>query len=143
MNCTKESMLLYAITDRAWVGKQTLMEQVKDSLEGGITFLQLREKDLDEARFLEEANEMKALASKYRVPFVINDNVDIALPAEQMGYMWGRVIWQPLKPEKNWVRIKLSACLHRLWSKLWLRKRWELIIWEWGPYLPPLQRMRM
>ncbi len=90
MNCTKESMLLYAITDRAWVGKQTLMEQVKDSLEGGITFLQLREKDLDEARFLEEANEMKALASKYRVPFVINDNVDIALACGADGVHVGQ-----------------------------------------------------
>lgn len=90
MNCTKESMLLYAITDRAWVGKQTLMEQVKDSLEGGITFLQLREKDLDETHFLEEAREMRALAAQYHVPFVINDNVEIALACGADGVHVGQ-----------------------------------------------------
>jgi thiamine-phosphate pyrophosphorylase len=90
MNCTKESMLLYAITDRAWVGKQTLMEQVKDSLEGGITFLQLREKDLDETHFLKEAREMRALAAQYHVPFVINDNVEIALACGADGVHVGQ-----------------------------------------------------
>src|SRR5699024_7837379 len=55
MNCTKEDMLLYAVTDRAWTGEKTLMEQVKEALDGGITFLQLREKELGEEEFLREA----------------------------------------------------------------------------------------
>ena len=79
MNCTKEDMLLYAVTDRAWTGEKTLMEQVKEALEGGITFLQLREKKLGEEEFLREAKDMKALAAAYHVPFVINDNVELAL----------------------------------------------------------------
>ena len=63
MNCTKEDMLLYAVTDRAWTGEKTLMEQVKEALDGGITFLQLREKELGEEEFLREAKDMKALAA--------------------------------------------------------------------------------
>ena len=79
MNCTKEDMLLYAVTDRAWTGEKTLIEQVKEALDGGITFLQLREKELGEEEFLREAKDMKALATAYHVPFIINDNVELAL----------------------------------------------------------------
>ena len=77
MNCTKEDMLLYAVTDRAWTGEKTLMEQVKEALDGGITFLQLREKELGEEEFLREAKDMKALTAAYHVPFIINDNVEL------------------------------------------------------------------
>lgn len=90
MNGVKEALLLYAITDRSWVGKQTLLEQVRESLEGGITFLQLREKDLEEEAFLAEALEMKKLAAAYGVPFVINDNVEIALKADADGVHVGQ-----------------------------------------------------
>ena len=79
MNCRKEDMLLYAVTDRAWTGEKTLLEQVKEALDGGITFLQLREKELGEEDFLREAKDMKALAAAYHVPFIINDNVELAL----------------------------------------------------------------
>lgn len=72
-------MLLYAVTDRSWVGRQTLYEQVESALKGGATCVQLREKELDEAAFLEEAVEMKKLCAKYGVPFIINDNVQIAM----------------------------------------------------------------
>ena len=79
MNCTKKDMLLYAVTDRAWTGEKTLLEQVKEALDGGITFLQLREKELGEEEFLREAEDMKTLAAAYHVPFIINDNVELAL----------------------------------------------------------------
>ncbi len=79
MKCSKEMMLLYAVTDRMWTGKQTLMEQVEDALKGGATCVQLREKELDEDAFLQEALEMKALCEKYHVPFFVNDNVEIAV----------------------------------------------------------------
>ena len=46
MKCDKETMLLYAVTDRAWVGKQSLYEQVEAALKGGVTCVQLREKEL-------------------------------------------------------------------------------------------------
>ncbi|WP_253287856.1 thiamine phosphate synthase [Anaerostipes sp. MSJ-23] len=78
MKVKSEQMTVYAVTDRAWTGEKSLMEQVKEALEGGITFLQLREKKLSKEAFLQEAKEMKQLAEKYKVPFVINDNIEIA-----------------------------------------------------------------
>ena len=71
-----ESLLLYAVTDRHWLGDRTLYEVVRESLDGGVTFLQLREKDLDDEVFFREAVCLRDLAREYGVPFVINDNVD-------------------------------------------------------------------
>ena len=90
MKADKDSLLLYAVTDRKWTGKQTLYEQVEDALEGGATFVQLREKTLDEAHFLEEAKALKKLCAKYSVPFVINDNVGIALAMDADGVHVGQ-----------------------------------------------------
>ena len=90
MNCKKEDMLLYAITDRSWLDGKTLYSQVEQALEGGVTFLQLREKELDEEHFLEEAREIKALCRRYHVPFVINDNVDIAAAVDADGVHVGQ-----------------------------------------------------
>lgn len=78
MKCDKKELLLYAVTDRSWLGEQTLYEQVEEALRGGATFIQLREKELDDEAFLAEAIEIQALCRKYNVPFVINDNVEIA-----------------------------------------------------------------
>ncbi len=79
MKFHKKDLLLYAITDRSWLGESTLYQQVEQALIGGATFIQLREKNLDEESFLKEALEIKGLCNRYNVPFVINDNVDIAL----------------------------------------------------------------
>ena len=79
MKLDKKDLLLYAVTDRYWLNGRTLYEVVKESLDGGVTFLQLREKKLDEEHFLEEAKELKKLCKEYKVPFIINDNVDIAV----------------------------------------------------------------
>ena len=78
MKFDKKDLLLYAVTDRAWVGEQTLCEQVEEAIRGGATFIQLREKELDDAAFLDEALEIQSLCRRYSVPFVINDNVEIA-----------------------------------------------------------------
>ena len=77
-NCRKEELLLYAVTDRSWLNGETLYVQVEKALKGGVTFVQLREKALDEQAFLEEAKEIQKLCAQYHVPFVINDNVEIA-----------------------------------------------------------------
>lgn len=90
MKCDKDNLLLYAVTDRSWLNGQTLYEQVEQALEGGATFVQLREKELDEEHFLEEAREIKELCRKYNVPFVINDNVDIALAMDADGVHVGQ-----------------------------------------------------
>lgn len=79
MRCSKETMLLYAVTDRSWVKEQTFYEQVESALKGGVTCVQLREKDLPEEDFLEEALAIRALCHDYGVPFLINDNVELAI----------------------------------------------------------------
>lgn len=90
MKCNAEMMLLYAVTDRAWVGKQTLLEQVEDAIKGGATCIQLREKVLGEESFLQEAMQMKELCTKYSVPFIINDNVEIAIKSNADGIHVGQ-----------------------------------------------------
>ena len=90
MRCDKKDLLLYAVTDRSWLGEQTLYEQVEEALKGGATFVQLREKELDEETFLKEAIEIKELCRRYRVPFVINDNVEIACKMDADGVHVGQ-----------------------------------------------------
>ena len=90
MKLDKKDLLLYAVTDRHWLNGRTLCEVVKESLDGGATFIQLREKELDSETFLEEAKELKKLCAKYQVPFVINDNVDIALAMDADGVHVGQ-----------------------------------------------------
>ena len=90
MKCDKKSMLLYAVTDRAWVGKQSLYEQVECALKGGATCVQLREKELDDEAFLNEAMEISALCRKYGVPFFVNDNVEIAIKCHADGIHVGQ-----------------------------------------------------
>lgn len=79
MNITAEQLRLYAVTDRAWVGKQTLLQQVEAALKGGATCVQLREKQLDEGDFFNEALEIQKICRHYGVPFLLNDNVPLAL----------------------------------------------------------------
>ena len=90
MKCDKKDLLLYAVTDRHWLDKRSLKEVVKESLDGGVTFVQLREKTLEDDKFLEEAKELKQLCKEYDVPFVINDNVDIAIAMDADGVHVGQ-----------------------------------------------------
>lgn len=78
MKLDKRDLLLYAVTDRHWLNGRTLLEVVRESLDGGVTMLQLREKTLEEGAFLEEARALQALCRERHVPFIVNDNVDIA-----------------------------------------------------------------
>ena len=90
MNCDRNDLVLYAVTDRSWLGEETLYSQVEKALKGGATFIQLREKKLDEGSFLEEAKEIQKLCRQYQVPFVINDNVDIAARIDADGVHVGQ-----------------------------------------------------
>lgn len=90
MKCDKKDLILYAVTDRTWLGNMTLYEQVEEALKGGATFVQLREKELDDVTFLKEAFEIKELCRQYNVPFVINDNVEIAVKVNADGIHIGQ-----------------------------------------------------
>lgn len=90
MKCDRKTMLLYAVTDRAWTGRETLYEQVEAAIKGGATCVQLREKDLPEEEFCTEAIEIAALCRSYGVPFFVNDNVDIAIACHADGVHVGQ-----------------------------------------------------
>lgn len=90
MRCTAEMMLLYAVTDRAWTGKESLSAQVEKALKGGVTCLQLREKNLDQESFLAEAKEIRDLCRSYGVPFIVNDKVEAAMACHADGIHVGQ-----------------------------------------------------
>lgn len=90
MKLNKQSLLLYAVTDRKWSDNDTFYTHIEESLEGGVTFLQLREKNLDTDSFFKEAIKIKELCKKYNVPFIINDNVEIALKSNADGIHVGQ-----------------------------------------------------
>lgn len=90
MKCSKEMMLLYAVTDSRFAKKQSLLEQIEAALKGGVTCLQLREKNLDDEKFLQRALQVKQLCKKYHVPFIINDNVDVAIKCQADGIHVGQ-----------------------------------------------------
>lgn len=90
MKLNSKDLFLYAVTDRKWTGKKTLFEQVEESIKGGVTFVQLREKELEYKLFLDEAIKMKDLCKKYDIPFVVNDNVDIAIKSNADGVHVGQ-----------------------------------------------------
>lgn len=76
----RSAMLLYAVTDRAWLREgETLTDVCRKVLENGAAFLQIREKDLEESAFEAEAAKLKQMCAKFRVPYVVNDSVEIAL----------------------------------------------------------------
>ena len=117
----RASMLLYAVTDRAWLGERTLPDVVEEVLANGATFLQVREKGMEHDAFLAEAKILKEQAARYRVPFVVNDSVEVALACDADGVhvgqsdIQGRDIRALIGPEKilgitaNTVELALAA----------------------------------
>lgn len=90
MKLDNKAMLLYAVTDRTWLGNQTLAEQVEETLKGGATFIQLREKDILFEDFVKEAKEIKKITDVYKIPFVINDNIEVAMAVDADGVHVGQ-----------------------------------------------------
>ena len=91
MRLNKEDLLLYAVTDRRWLKEgETLVTRTEEAIDGGVTFVQLREKDLDEENFEREGRELKELCRKRGVPFVINDNVELAAKLDADGVHVGQ-----------------------------------------------------
>ena len=93
MKIAKKSLCLYAITDRRWLGAQTLAEAVEQALQGGVTIVQLREKGaspLSRTELLQEAKEIQAICRQYRVPFIVDDDVELALEMDADGVHVGQ-----------------------------------------------------
>lgn len=95
MNGLPSALLLYAVTDRAWLsaapaGCGTLDRQVEEAILGGATAVQLREKTLDDARFIERARQVKRVTDAHAVPLIINDNLAVALASGAAGLHIGQ-----------------------------------------------------
>lgn len=83
-------MLLYVITDRTWIGENSFEEDVEQAIKGGATFLQLREKNISDAEYLNQAKRIKKITDKYNIKFVINDNVEVAIKSNADGVHIGQ-----------------------------------------------------
>ena len=90
LDAIRKSMLVYAVTDRAWLNGRTLAECVQQAVDGGATFVQLREKDASHDEIVRLANELLPLCRKAGVPFVIDDEVEIALEVGADGVHVGQ-----------------------------------------------------
>ena len=90
MRCAKEWLPLYAVTDRSWLDGRTFHEVAEAALRGGVTCLQLREKELEHESFLREAISLKELCDKYQVPLIIDDEVGIAIESRAAGVHIGQ-----------------------------------------------------
>ncbi len=86
----KKQLQLYAITDRSWLKEESLEEQVEKALKGGATMIQLREKELSYDEFYQEAKRIQELCRQYKVPFLINDNVELAKEIDADGVHVGQ-----------------------------------------------------
>ncbi len=85
-----EKLLLYVVTDRSWIRSKNLSARVEETIKAGATFIQLREKDLDIVTFVAEAFNIKRITDKYKVPFVINDNIDVCNTVDADGIHIGQ-----------------------------------------------------
>ena len=90
MKLNKESMLVYAITDRHWTGTQTLEQQVEEVLKNGATFLQIREKNMTHDELVKEAVRIKEIAARYNIPVVIDDDIYAVMEAGVDGVHIGQ-----------------------------------------------------
>jgi thiamine-phosphate pyrophosphorylase len=90
LKINKKSLCLYLVTDRAWLKENSLADQIERAVKSGVTFIQLREKKLALTEFIREAKKIKRIADAYHIPFVINDNIDVAMEIDADGVHVGQ-----------------------------------------------------
>lgn len=90
MRVDKKQLCLYAVTDRHWLGEETLEHQVELAILGGATFVQFREKQLQGEELLEQGQRIREVCRKYRVPFIVNDDVSLAVALDAEGVHVGQ-----------------------------------------------------
>ncbi|WP_400204197.1 thiamine phosphate synthase [Candidatus Methanomassiliicoccus intestinalis] len=90
MKFTKESLKLYVITDRSWIGNRSMSEEVEKTLKAGATCLQIREKNISYDEYVSKSIELRKICNKYNVPFIVNDNIEVALASGADGVHVGQ-----------------------------------------------------
>ena len=81
----KWELTLYLVTDRRWLGRRSLEEDVEEALLGGVTLIQIREKEISSRAYLDLARKVKAVTDRYGVPLIVNDRIDIAMAVDAGG----------------------------------------------------------
>lgn len=90
MKFSKEMLKLYLVTDRKWLGNRKLEDDIEKAILGGVTMIQLREKHLNDDEFIKIADDVKKVCQKYQIPFIINDNLEVALNVDSDGIHIGQ-----------------------------------------------------
>lgn len=90
MKTNRNKYLLYAVTDRHWLNGRSLEEDVELALKGGVTLVQLREKNLEFDALCTEAEKIHSLCKRYNVPLIINDNVEVTKAVNAEGVHLGQ-----------------------------------------------------
>ena len=91
MQITPKQLKLYAVTDRSWLKEgETLYSVTEELLKGGVSCIQLREKNAADEQILHEAEQLKELCFRYHVPLIINDNVEVAKAVDAEGVHLGQ-----------------------------------------------------
>lgn len=90
MKLENRDLLLYLVTDRRWLEGENLGSIVEEAIKNGVTFVQLREKNLEYNEFKELAFSIKEITDKYKIPFVINDNIEVAIEVDTDGVHIGQ-----------------------------------------------------
>lgn len=85
MSDKKLDMTLYLVTDSSYHTEETFLHTVEEACKGGITLLQLREKNIGGKEYLDKARKVKAITDQYQVPLIIDDRVDVALACDAAG----------------------------------------------------------
>ena len=96
MKVDKSSLALYVVTDRSWLGHEQLEDQVAEIAAAGATFIQLREKSITHSEFVDAAKKIKQVTDRYNIPFVINDNIEVAMEVDADGVHVGQKDMQAL-----------------------------------------------
>ena len=103
----QNDLALYAVTDRTWLNGRSLHDCVAEALNGGVTMVQLREKHLADADFIAEARDIKRLCANHRVPFIVNDNLDVAMAVDADGIHVGQDDMSAVDIRKRWGKNKI------------------------------------
>ena len=90
MKISPDKLRLYGVTDRTWLGEEPLETAVEDGLRGGVTILQLREKQASHEEIVKTARLLKPVCGRYGVPLIINDDVEAVLEADADGVHVGQ-----------------------------------------------------
>lgn len=90
MRVDRKDLCLYAVTDRHWLGEDTLEHQVEQAILGGATFVQFREKQLQGEALLQQGRRVQEVCRRYGVPLIVNDDVSLALSLDAAGVHVGQ-----------------------------------------------------